>query len=822
MKNSFLVAICMLLFSLLHAQQSFKFSPDSALSLFQANNPQEKVFLQTDKETYYSGETIWMKAWCMLDNTPTYLSRILYVDITDPKGNVILKKMFRLDSLSSSSGYFEIPVEAATGTYSINSYTLWMKNFPDYVFKKPVQIYGSDFQNTKKAITNQKDVVSLKFFPEGGNLIAGISNRIGFKATDGFGLPLNFKGYVQDKNGKKIMDISSEHDGMGVTEFMIEPGNSYTAFVNKNVETNLSFSMPETQNEGVSLRVENTNTNKLFILLNRGEQNKARYGKIKIVAQINYTPVFKATLDLDEGQTAVAVNKKDLPAGILQVTAFDNNNIPLAERIAFIENYTFIKPDINFVTKSNAAKALNRISLSVPQQNQESLSCLITSYVPGLSADNSLTENIASSFLVTSDLRGYIHNPGYYFKDKSAQTLHHLDILLLTQGWRRFDWKEIMNGTTDNLKYPVESSINFRGKAFKNNSKTPVENGFVSFIIKAADSSKIMAQADLNKKGEFFLNDVNFKKEADVSFMGTDKSKVNNIVEVKLEPNYIDSLKKSGNVAFVDMDTIKLQDQADIFSKSAIEKLNEQKSKTLEAVTIFGKKIRPEDKLNDDYASGPFRALSGYIIDPSNQRSGKTIWQMIQERVPGVKLEYNADNPIDPLVSFGRFEAFSEDQGLEGEEADGVKNERGVAYFLNEMKVPKDVLNNINVDDVALIKVLKNEAAALGARQGAIAIYTKYGGDGGRAVFEKGYNTIKMIGYEIIKKFYQPDYAYDPSKIGLADNRTTLYWSGDMKQTVNKKYNVQFYNNDIGKKYQVIVQGIDKNGSLIYMNQIIE
>lgn len=821
MKTSLLLATCLLTIFSIHAQQAFKFLPDSALSLFQTNNPQEKVFLQTDKNSYLAGETIWMKAWCTLDDAPTYLSRILYVDVTDFKGNVTLKKMFRLDSLSSSSGYFEIPTEAATGTYSVNAYTMWMKNFPEYIFKKSVQVYGSDFQDVKNPPA-RRDAISLKFFPEGGNLISGVTNRVGFKATDGYNLPLNFNGYIKDKSGKKVVDIASAHDGMGVTEFMAEPGNSYTAVINKNTQSELTFALPKVQDEGVALRVENSNPNKLFILVNTSEQNKVRYGKVRIVAQINYTPVLKVTLDLAPGQAAVALNKKGLPAGILQVTAFDENYMPLAERIAFIENYTLIKPDINFVTKNNDAKGLNRLTLSIPQQSNETLSCLITSYIPGVSADNSLAENIASSFLATSDLRGYIHNPGYYFKDKEAETLRNLDILLLTQGWRRFDWKEIMNNSSAAIKYPVESSINLRGKVFKNNSKTPVDNGFVSFIIKAADSTKTLAQADLNNKGEFLLSDVNFRKEANVSFMGTDRAKGNNIVEVKLEPNYIDSLKRSSEISPVNLDTIALQSQTDFFTKSAIEKLNEQRAKTLEAVTVQAKKIRPEDKLNNDYATGPFRALQGYIIDPSNQRLGKTIWQMIQERVPGVKLEYNANNPIDPAVSFGRFEAFSEDQGLEGEGFDGIEDERGVTYFLNEMRVPKNVVNNINVEDVALIKVLKNEAAALGARQGAIAIYTKYGSDGARAVFEKGYNTVKMAGYEIIKNFYQPEYAYDPAKNNMPDNRYTLYWNGNMLPAANKKYHVQFYNNDIGKKYQVTIQGINKKGQLIYLHQLID
>ena len=818
MKTITLITALLLASFIIKAQPGYKLLPDSALTLFQSNNPQEKVFLQTDRGNYLAGETIWMKAWCLLDEEPTYLSKILYVDVTDPNGNVLLKKMFQLDSLSSCSGYFEVPVEVASGTYSINAYTMWMKNFPEYIFKKGVQLYGSDYLDNKKIIP-VRDKVTLNIFPEGGNLIAGLNNRIGFKATDAYQLPFHFSGYIKDDSGKKIVDIISSHDGMGATEFVVEPDKNYTAVINKSVGQELTFSLPKALEEGIVLRVENTNPNKVFIIVNVAEKNKAHYSKVNIVAQTNYTTVLKASVDLTQGQSALALNKKELPAGILQITIFNENYLPLAERIVFIENYKLIKPDLNIITKNFEPKGLNRISFTTSQHSHQSLSCIITSYLPGVSPHNSIVENIASCFLLTSDLKGYIHNPGYYFKDKAPETLRKLDLLLLTQGWRRFEWKEIMNNAFAHLKYPVESSIQFKGKVFKNNSKTPVENGFVSFIINAADSTKSIVQADLNNKGEFFLTDINFKKVAKIFYMGTDRMKANNIVEVKLEPNYIDSLKKSPNISIVNFDTISLQKQTDDFSKSTIEKLNEQKAKTLETVTVKGKQMRPEDKLNEQYSTGPFRVLQGYVIDPSSQRVGKTIWQMIQERVPGVKLEYNADNPIDPLVSFGRFEAFAEDQGFETETE--THEERGIAYFLNEIKVPKDVVNNINVEDVAFIKVMKNEAAALGARQGAIAIYTKYGGDGSRAVFEKGYNAINVAGYEIVKNFYQPEYAYDPSKSNMPDNRQTLYWNGNMAP-FNKKYNIQFYNNDIGKKYQVTIQGMNKIGEFVYFHQILD
>ncbi|HEX6915818.1 MAG TPA: MG2 domain-containing protein, partial [Chitinophagaceae bacterium] len=108
--------------------------------------PQEKVFVQTDRSWYVGGETIWMKAWCTLDGSPSFLSRILYVDIVNADGAVIGKKMYKLDSMASTPADFVIPYDLKSGNYRINAYTLWMLNFPDYVFSKDVFIYGSDYR----------------------------------------------------------------------------------------------------------------------------------------------------------------------------------------------------------------------------------------------------------------------------------------------------------------------------------------------------------------------------------------------------------------------------------------------------------------------------------------------------------------------------------------------------------------------------------------------------------------------------------------------------------------------------------------------------
>ena len=796
------------------AQNNNQHAPDSAIAFQKNNYPQEKVFLQTDKSWYFPGETIWMKAWCALDGAPSYLSRILYVELVNDKGEVIKKKMYKLDSTSSTPADIDLPEGIKSGNYSINTYTLWMLNFPGFVHQHAIYIYNPG--DYKKAPPPATPPVKVQFFPEGGDIVAGGKNRVAFKAVNQTnGLPVAITGTITDNTGKTITNIITEHDGMGIVEIEPEPGKTYMANITTPAQNTLQVPLPATKEEGIGLQVTNTSPGRLFILLNRAEKNKERYSQLRVVAQMYQQIVFSATLNTDEGQLAAPVSKKNLPPGIMQVTVFDKQNNPLVERLVFIENYNMVTPAINIDTLNTKAKGKNQVSFSLNGVSTPAISCLVSSETA------SLENNIASAFLLTSDIKGYIHQPGYYFKNKEAQTLHHLDLLLMTQGWRRFEWKDILQKNYTALRYPVESAISFGGTVTKSDSKLLVKEGRVSFIIKGEDSTSILAEAGITDKGEFLLNDVNYVKSASVAYMGTNAKKETYIVDVKLRPNYIDSLKRSSWISPVNLDTTNLTNKIGNWINDTTPFKN---AKVLEGVVVKAKKLSREDSLNREYAGGPF--LPGKSVDPSSVKFARTIWQIIQQTVPGVTVE---GNPFDPTVVFNRFGAISggdatasaSGAGDDSFSPEAIVQTNGIAYYLNEVNVTKDMINTLSVDDVALIKVLKNEGAALGATGGVIAIYTKKGVAIGKTAYDKAYAVEKKEGYAIVKQFYTPDYINNP-ELKETDKRVTLFWSGRMAPARDGKYRFRFFNNDTSKQFKLVIQGIDKDGQLIYGEQIIK
>jgi hypothetical protein len=526
------------------------------LSKWKDENPQEKVYVQTDKSQYFGGETIWIKAWCVLDGAPTFLSKILYIDIVNDKGDVIDKKMCKIDSLGSVAAEIDLDATIASGKYAINAYTLWMLNFPNYIFTKNIYVYNGDYKNP--TILGSANNISLQFFPEGGDMVAGLKNRIAFKATNANGLPIQVSGTITDNTNATITNFNSEHNGMGtITIDNVDALKTYTATLATASGAFKTFKLPAAKKEGITMVVENSNANRLFVMLDKTAGPTNIYNKLRVVAQINGNVVYNQLLNLDDGESTAPIAKKNLPAGIMQITVFDSLNIPLAERLVFINNFEIVKPTVALNLVNTTKKGHNKIGFDISNIAQASIAVAVVNR----DVENSINvnDNIVSNLLLTSDLKGYIHQPGYYFANKDSATQHHLDLLMMTQGWRRFQWKSILAKEPVAIKYPIESAITLKGNVTKSDRTERVKDGKVSFMIKGEDSTSVLAEASITDKGEFLVTDVNFLKKATIAYMGTNNKQQGLIVDVHLDDSYIDSFTKSIHVPNVNIDTTNLK-----------------------------------------------------------------------------------------------------------------------------------------------------------------------------------------------------------------------------------------------------------------------
>jgi hypothetical protein len=776
--------------------------------------PQEKVFLQIDKNQLVAGDQLWFKAWCTFNAKPTFLSKIIYVELVDESGNVVQKKMFSMDSTASASGVFDIDKKIRSGNFSLNAYTLWMLNTPDFVAKKSLYIYGSDYINKINNVPKLQNIKS-QFFPEGGNIIAGINNRIAFKFTNHNAIPINVSGVIVDKLNQQITTFKAEHDGMGFFEFEPKSETEYFAVINSSNGSSQTFKMPATQNEGLNMMVYNSSS-RISIIINRGDYNKEKYNKSILLAHMNGKLIFAGEFDFNEGKTATSISKKGLQPGIIHFTVFDTASNPLIERIAFIENYSVQAPTLNHEIQNINKRGKNTISFQFENTNNEDLSILVRSYNKNDSLQNS--ESILSSLLLNSDLKGNIPNSQYYFSKKSEVVLQHLDLVMMTHGWRRFSWNSIINKTDPLLKYPIESTISIKGKVTKSDRADLITNGKVSVILKGEDSTKIIADAFLTDKGEFNLDSLRYKKKATIYYEAQNNKHQKIPVDVTIYPSYIDTLKKSTFTSAINLDTSLISNRNNSFSQYIYKRLGNidtllYGNTTLAGVTVTSKKLSSIDSLQKEYVSSLFY-VSDHTIDFANSEGMINIWQYLRGQIPGFEV-----NPFNGGGASARFTRYDGIRGLSDDEgSDAIK------FMLNEIEVSPEQLDFLSPNDVALVKVYKgNNAFAWGANMGMISVYTKKGTINNKSIYEKTFKKLEKIGYENDREFFNIDYSkmLDLNK-NIIDNRQTLYWNPTIKKDKSGKYSFTYYNNDLSESNLLLIQGIDQNGRIIYYQKIID
>lgn len=768
-----------------------------ALDSFGLARPQEKAYLQTDRTQYSAGETIWFKAYTTLFEQQSILSKLVYITLTNSKGEVVEKRQYKMEK-GMAAGEMELPAALPAGDYNINAYTLWMLNFPSFIQAKKIRIYNTagNTQTATPGSTASSEKIEMRFFPEGGQLIEGLAGNVAFQALHASGLPANVSGNIIDSKGKNIVAFTTRHNGMGLVNFTPVAGETYTAQL---IGQSLKVPLPQALKEGITINTDNSNTAKAFIKLERGSQNKTAYNELFLVAQKNYEVVYMAKINFDEGMDAVAINKKNLSAGIMQVTVFTPAGVPLAERNIFVSNYDIPTVALNTIGKNKREKNVFEVDLSAWQDPKAAVSVI------NYGADNrSSSDNIFSGLLLSSDIKGYVHEPGYYFRNKDTATLQQLDLVMLVNGWSRYNWPDIMASKYSTLKYPFETGLSVTGKVTHVNEKTALKAGKVNLIVKAEDSTTIMSEAATDANAGFVISDLDYKGSASIFFQGTNLNKQAGMVSAKVNPAYFDSLKK---VNAVDIYTSEAAPAPPVVTAMIAEKQRkeDEKAKLLQEVVVKTRKLSPADSITKIYASPVFEMSDQTLImDNGNYFD---IWQYLQRMVPGISI---SKTDTGKFVSFDRYNGLNFFSG----------EPQNVQFFLNEVPVSSEQVDFLNPADVSMIKVFKGVTGiALGVDRGAIAVYTNKNSKPDWRT--KGFDQVKKAGYSAGREFYFMNYSKVKPDAEMTDIRPTLLWQPDVK-IVNGKAIIEFYNDDNSNQFKMILEGMDSKGKLFSVEKIVE
>jgi len=769
--------------------------------------PQEKVFLHTDAGLYASGQTIWYKAYAVAYGKPSELSNIAYIVLADSAGNAIIKNKLPMKG-GLAFGNIGLPDSLKSGWYQLIGFMAWTMNFGEEgAFHKKIYV-----QNLSERVADPHATAENKyhiaFFPEGGDPVEGGLCNIAFKAWDAKGRPINVEGDVFTEGKKAVARIVTIHDGMG--SFEIEgsfghPNVATVIFPDRSVQT---IALPDFKKQGLVLKINTLPADNLEVRITCGA-NSNNYQNVVLAAFQDNGTFNTYPMRLSEGINLIHIKKKDFLTGILRLTLFDQQGVPEAERIAFINNNDQLKLSLSPDSVSLNPRMRSTFTLNSSKANGKNVNGNFSVSVTDADAvsGDEAADNISSYMLMSSELTGKVYHPAYYFKNNSDTLQQQLDLVMLTNGWRRFRWDK----DSVVLKNPVEKSQFIAGRIISYseqlNNKNPLR---VKLMVQNQDSTKYFAYVEPDSAGRFIIRDYNRAGRASILMQAVNKKDRSGKLKVSLYSTYADSLQAARysplHSAFDATPPITNSFMANS-QRERQERLVLQ-GRLLNTVNIHERRLTPTEELIKDHVkrletnNAESFDLISYPMPTIN------ILDYLNGRVPGLQITH------DPVI--GIIFRYHGPSVLIGSEA--VRP----AFYVDEAPVSLDDALEVPMQEIALIRFVPPPvwfAPLNGGAIGAILIYTKNSNDDRRSIHTYGqFNSYTFNGYTITREFAAPDYSKPPIK-NTTDNRTTLYWNHDL-DTHRGEAKFSFYNSDNAKHYRVIIQGMDAEGRFGYLEQV--
>lgn len=644
-----------------------------------------------------------------------------------------------------------------------------------------------------KSTSNETDV---KFFPEGGDMINGISTRVAFKALGSDGLGIAISGYISDQNNVRISEFQSEHAGMG--SFKIKPSvsNSYTAHITFKDGSEKAIPLPKIKAQGYVLTADNTDPNELKIRISTTEMDQPD-SELTLVAQTNGQVQFVSKNKMNSRTFNASIPKSRFPTGILQLTLFSPKNEPVAERLVFINHSDFLK--INLSTEKTEFQKREKVKLMLdvndprgkPTLGSFSIAIVDETKVP---VDEASETSIISNLLLSSDLKGFIEQANYYFTDTSDAKVRQLDNLLLTQGWRRFEWKNILSNNYPTLVYQPERSMQVSGKVTSLNGK-PVIGGKVTLLSSSGTSFLLDTLTD--KNGEFRFDNLYFNDSTKFIVQARNERDKKN-VEIFLDRIPAQLVTKNKNEAMLEVNVNKSMFAYLKNSRAQYDDLKRNglivRNILLDEVKVVDTKVEAKNSSN---LNGAGRADA--IIKAEQLQNCFDIAQCIQGRIAGVMVMNGMVYSTRSMYSFS--------------------GPIPMQLVLDGAFLEPEFLSSINPSDVETIEILRSGAntAIYGSRGGGgVLIITTKRGENNRGYknYAPGIAGYNPKGYYKGREFYSPNYDDPEINTKIADLRTTIYWNPNVISDSTGKASVEFFNSDGTGNYKAIVEGINIDGTI--------
>lgn len=786
---------------------------------FNKSCPQEKVFLHFDNRAYYLGETIWFSAYVVDAGTllPIAKSRVLYVELLTPEGDIVAYKKLKLVSgrcygnltLIGERQTFEegfsnkINVINAIGSgfYEVRAYTREMQNFGEGcyfsrvfpVFDAPeedgdyAQMQFTTTNTQRSTVTRKKskkaDNLNMDFYPEGGALVEGVESRIAIKATDAYGMPIE-QPEALTINGEKLQTL---HDGMGC--FLYKP----TAGTDNHIEAiykgkSYKFKLPKSEKSGYVMRVDNQQKDSIRVNITRSNIATETIGATLLCRGI--LSHFD-TLQWKNNSAQMSISKEKLLPGVQQITLFTAKGEIVAERMIFVRNDNMPNTAniaINFDKESY--KPYEKVSLTAKITDNEGKP--VKSYMSLAVRDGDVEngghyeENICTDLLLSSDLKGYIAKPEYYFENDDEQRNSALDLLMMVQGWRRYEWQTMAGVKPFKVTSYLEDGITIDGAIHSVMLNKPQKD--IKVIMRAFSPDGKYAQEHsviTNEKGEF-----NFKLE---DFYGD----WHLMLFLAKDDN---RLKKDARIIInrAPMENLRVYNQWEVNTPKPIVHYPTSAAQIQDAIQVEDYLLLPGVTIKEQE-----NYLDCEVFNVQNESEniydkGKLLGNVNEFLLEKMPRYMELDGETNVLTFKGTdivFVPMRREGSVWGSTIPSIQHglidleEIEYILFFNNPYAHENLRlshkNNYN-ETYLIPPAPKSEKKYLALLYPRTKAATPYEMKGQRATYIEGYSAVR--------EFFSPDYKESPLP-GETDYRRTLYWNPLLATDSTGVANVEFYNN---------------------------
>jgi len=786
----------------------------SKLRTYTTQNWPEKVYVHTDKPFYTLGEDLWFSTYLVngISHEASTKSKVVYVELIDDSDSIVSSKRLYIDDLSTE-GHFKIENNWPSGNYLLRAYTNYMRNEqPEIFFQKIIKVVSLDSSfNAPESNTSAHDdklplglkKPNLEFFPEGGHLVENINSKVAIKIKDplyqNYSLPIE----IVNSQGTVMSKLTSLEFGLGFFHLTPLPDENYFAKLNLNGQVH-QYPLPKALTEGYSLNI-NFRDDALLIGINSSKEEGLRNSYLMIHQR------GKVLFDkVNSGRVAsdlISIYTGTLKDGVTHITMFNTLGQPVCERLVYLDNS---QNNVSVLIKNNKNEFQSREKVTLALQIQNSQNLNETGNLSmsvrdlGVFPQQDNGSNIKTWLLLNSDLRGKIDDPGYFFSEgEAAKKKFLLDLIMMTNGWRRFSWQNMLQNSEPKEPFNIEKGICITGTT---RMLEPPNNE-----VKTVNTITFMGEDSFGMESVTSKNDGKFSFGPYVFYDSIQTLIQSRLVDVdiKTQDNYRDvliSMDKEGQ-SIPDVinpekgssspNSNALNDdflEAAEYMKTLRLQYNEDRELLDEIVLTATKQTKEEERQEEMEERSFFGGSSQRIDVESDPFLSKTDVSLIFQRFPGVRV--------------GARDLFYRGQPCR--------------ILFNNMAVDLDFIRSLNPSNFSFIDFYGPNNSVYNLTKtpgGAFVIYGKLGVNGSTKSNsrEPGIINFASKGFDLAKEFYAPDYSKDLDQMTRTDVRTTLHW--EPKIQLNGEQNsaeLSFYTCDMKGDYIIEIEGITDSGIPIH------